>query len=123
LTCEAQELFTSSIILNSAVESRKSARNLDEPRKLEKCFITNKVTTNFSNFLCTPISSTAFSRRTAESRMQKIEGVSSVVALENVDFKSLVEEKMSRYYQRAEVKQQYFDSKAKAQEWMGTLSE
>ena len=56
------------IILDSAVESRKSAQALDAPRKLENILITNKVTTKFSIFLCTPISYTASSRLTADSR-------------------------------------------------------
>ncbi len=39
------------------------------PRKLEKCLIANQVTTNFTNFLCTPIYCTAFSRLIAKSRI------------------------------------------------------
>ncbi len=63
-----------SIILETAVgwgglPSRKSAQAIDAPRKCEKALITNKVTTSFSNFLCTPISYTSFSRPTAVSRI------------------------------------------------------
>jgi putative IMPACT (imprinted ancient) family translation regulator len=43
------------LILDSSVDSRKSAQALDAPGKLEKRLITNKVSTHFSNSLCTPI--------------------------------------------------------------------
>ncbi len=55
--------------LETAVEPRKSAQHFDAPRKLEKALIINKVNTSFSNFLCTSICCTYFSRLTAVSRL------------------------------------------------------
>ncbi len=57
------------IILENAVGSRKSTQAFGAPSKFEKLLITNKVTTNFSNSLCTPISYMSFSHPTAFSRI------------------------------------------------------
>ena len=54
----------------TAVESRKHRQTLDAPSKTEKLLITNKVTTNFSVSLCTPISYLPFSRLTTVSRLK-----------------------------------------------------
>ncbi len=59
--------------------SRKSAQAIDAPRKCEKALITNKVTTSFSNCLCTPISYTSFSRPTAVSRFNSVNGLRSLL--------------------------------------------
>ncbi len=46
------------------------AQALAAPSKFKKVLITNKVTTDFLNSLCTAISCTAFSRPTAVSRIK-----------------------------------------------------
>ncbi len=43
------------VILEKAVESRKYAQALGAPGKFKKALITNKGTTCFLNFPCTPI--------------------------------------------------------------------
>ena len=56
--------------LKTAVGSRKSAQPLDAPRKCKNWLITQKVTTQFLNSLCTSIACTAFSRSTAAFRLK-----------------------------------------------------
>ncbi len=57
------------MILEMAVGSQKSAQALGAPGKIKKCLITTEVTTTFFISPCTPISYTAFLRPTAVSRM------------------------------------------------------
>jgi hypothetical protein len=66
-----RELIAEFSLLNleTAVESRKYRQALGAPRKTEKLLITNKVTTNFSVSLCTPVSYLSFSYLTAVSRL------------------------------------------------------
>jgi hypothetical protein len=59
--------------LETAVESRKYRQALGAPRKTEKLLITNKVTTNFSVSLCTPVSYLSFSHLTAVSRLKRFD--------------------------------------------------
>jgi hypothetical protein len=66
--------------LGTAVGSQKSTQALGAPRKIKKCLITQKVTTNFLISLCTPIPSASFSRPTAVFRLnflkpRKIKGI------------------------------------------------
>ncbi len=65
-------LATSYLNLNTAVGSRKSAQPLDAPRKCNNWLITQKVTTQLLNSLCTSIACTAFSRSTAAFRFKQI---------------------------------------------------
>ncbi len=64
-----QEISCRTIILKTAVGSRKSAQPLDAPRKYKNWIITKKVTTQFVHSLCTSIACTAFSRSTAAFRI------------------------------------------------------
>jgi len=58
--------------LETAVGSQKSTQALGAPRKIKKCLITNKVTTNFLISRCTPISYASFLRPTAVSRLKRV---------------------------------------------------
>jgi hypothetical protein len=57
--------------LETAVGSQKSAQALGAPRKIIKCLITYKVTTNFFISPCTPIPYASFLRPTAVSRFNQ----------------------------------------------------
>ncbi|VAW77975.1 hypothetical protein MNBD_GAMMA13-96 [hydrothermal vent metagenome] len=61
--------MTIPMILEKSVGSRKSTQAIGAPSKPEKLLITNKVTTNFSDSLCTLISYVSFSRPIDLSRM------------------------------------------------------
>ncbi|VAW75491.1 hypothetical protein MNBD_GAMMA13-1553 [hydrothermal vent metagenome] len=58
--------------LEKSVGSRKSTQAFGAPGKPEKLLITNKVTTNFSDSPCTPISYMSFSRPTDLSRFNSL---------------------------------------------------
>ncbi|MEE9303135.1 MAG: arylesterase [Thiotrichaceae bacterium] len=58
--------------LENAVGSQKSTQAIGAPSKTEKLLTTNKVTTNFSVSLSTPLSHASFLRSTALSRLKKI---------------------------------------------------
>ncbi|VAW78152.1 hypothetical protein MNBD_GAMMA13-1967 [hydrothermal vent metagenome] len=68
-----------SLNLEKSVGSRKSTQALGAPGKPEKLLITNKVTTNFSDSPCTPISCMSFSRPTDLSRLKR--GIVAVLAV------------------------------------------
>ncbi len=70
--------------LETTVGSRKYAQVLNASGKFEKAFITNKVTTSFSNLLCTSISCTPFSRPTAIFRLNNFITRSARIALGSV---------------------------------------
>jgi len=70
--------FSFTFNLETAVGSQKSMQALDAPRKIKKCFITHKMTTNFLISPYTPIPYASFLRPTAVSRLKyRMENVRS----------------------------------------------
>ncbi|MEC4679827.1 MAG: hypothetical protein VST67_03905, partial [Nitrospirota bacterium] len=63
------DLLDSSLNLETAVGSQKSAQALGAPRTIKKCLITNTVTTIFLIAPCTPIPYASLLRPTAVSRI------------------------------------------------------
>jgi len=69
-TFSQQVALAQSLNLEKSVESRQSTQAIGAPSKSEKALITSKVTTSFSDSLCTPISYVSLPRSTDFSRLK-----------------------------------------------------